>query len=1049
VGPDAEISLVKLEGITKEVLAVSKADVSDIEETVSFPIKLKLSGNTIEGNFSKSTFFFELPDTVCGAIGIANENWLGGFEIESFEVVSLKDIIVEELCPKKEYIIPAVNGNTIPLKLELEKYCFENSRYDELKITFSGGIGEQFEEDLNSESWNFSCEVFLNPFIRIMDGSRVERVNLWNDYGAFHSPQEFFGAVDGLRAMKWNREYPYIVTIPVEKISANHLVSFGYETLIVKGALFDSGEHEFIFSSNQELLWDGKVLDSRIQAETVSAPDKKMVSLIPCDIPNYDKAVGFAAGNHFFFSDEDIKFTLKILTSYPTGALKLDVTLTDVYDDKIKSLEPEYICIQDFYIPDYKTVNYSVKCPKLDMGVYKLGYDVKIGDKSVYKHTSLFEVFDENSDESPQSASGLPQIHCGDASAMRLKNGSLSPWNLLRDHNIHHIIDNTLYDPIFSENSRVWELLKLYRRKWCLWLDQRTIGKNRHFEDFPNCIKNADYINYICPGVEDSAINCRTDVWRYPIYTKEVREVLWEFLNKNPEFADKLGAGDVRTEEITREMHYRLFEICGNEWLSFIEGYISEWYKEQWKPIAQLNPKAKRFSYGPFNMYANKYKTAYLAKGFGRNPFKLDDVIDGFWQYEDYPFYCDYKTSDGAFGLMTIKLMSPSAIIRPEVYVRMVFYCPDGFVGMAHPTEDTYYFPTYCISAQMLDYVYNTAYYKNGKYGYWKDNQYMCPLYPEAALNSVLEAQKQIVKIEPEKPLKSVYFVVDFDENEDVFDYKIQHDIIYNISEANITYINSMCNESGIPVGAGTDFDSLMTLSEKDIDILVLPSLDKASQEVKDRIRYLYEKGVSLIAVSKVTGLEDIFGVKYQPENVMVSTLLNDCESEDVLPIDADFLYVSDGADIILSADNKPAIFKKDRAVKLNICVSRVGVDMWNPSFIGKPNVSELLKKTCIKTLRNISNSGLIAEEGCSVVVFNSKDNKKYMLITDRTAFSNRPLEWDKEKNIVVFFKERVEKLVSAVDGETVAVTTSNEGAYASISIRPMESKLFCMEIEG
>jgi len=59
------------------------------------------------------------------------------------------------------------------------------------------------------------------------------------------------------------------------------------------------------------------------------------------------------------------------------------------------------------------------------------------------------------------------------------------------------------------------------------------------------------------------------------------------------------------------------------------------------------------------------------------------------------------------------------------------------------------------------------------------------------------------------------------------------------------------------------------------------------------------------------------------------------------------------------------------------------------------------------------------------------------------TSVKNSP------RNIIVLFKERIEKLVSAVDGETVAVTTSNEGAYASISIRPMESKLFCMEIEG
>jgi len=56
------------------------------------------------------------------------------------------------------------------------------------------------------------------------------------------------------------------------------------------------------------------------------------------------------------------------------------------------------------------------------------------------------------------------------------------------------------------------------------------------------------------------------------------------------------------------------------------------------------------------------------------------------------------------------------------------------------------------------------------------------------------------------------------------------------------------------------------------------------------------------------------------------------------------------------------------------------------------------------------------------------------------TSVKNSP------RNIIVLFKERIEKLVSAVDGKVITVTNSGEGSYASISIRPMESKLFCIE---
>jgi len=1043
----AESSLVWLDGLCRKEIKTLSADALDVKENEDFSISLIVNNNKIEGKFSNFEFTFELPNTVYGDIGIANKNLIAGFEIKSIHIVSLNDIPVKSINAPKKYIIPAVNGNSNPLVLELQNLKFENSNYSELNITLSGGIAEQNDSDLEGDCYFFGDEIITDPFIRIIDKNGIEKINLWNGEGVFYSPNEHRGTVNGFRVIDRIKGYPYIISIPVKSFDENSLISFGYKNMSICVAAYYSGEHEFLFSENQELLWDGKLLDADIQAETVSGEKKKIVSLIPKNIQEYENAVAFASGNHFFFNDEALNFTLKILTKFNSDALKITASLQTFYGDTIKELTPEKKNVKNFYLSDFKEIYFYVSHPSLDVGVYKLCYDLNIGNEKVYSHTSLFEIFDVNSGQSPQLASGLPEIYCGDGAPLRSKVGCFNPWNALRDHNNHHLYNCAIYDPIFSENSKVWELLKLYRRKWFLWFNQRTIGRERDYKDFPNCIKHADYINYIYPGIEESPGNyCRHDLWRYSVYTDKVKEALWEFLNNNPDINDKLKFEDVR-KEYTQEMHNHLLETCFEDWIQFMIKRISEWAINQWNPIKELNTSAKRSSYGPYPMYGTKYKTAYSIKFFGQDPHKLD-LVDGFWQYEDYPFWCDYKSSDGAFGLATIKLMNPDAAIRPELYNEIMLYCPDGFVALAHPYNDSYYIPPHTFATQIMGYIYNTAYYIDGKFGYWQDNQYMCyGGISDEKFDTFTEVQKQVLKIKPCNPEKSIYYVIDFDSSEDVIDYKINSDNIYNISEANVAYINSLCNEIGVPTGAVTDFESLLELEADNIDILVLPSLSKATEQVKIKIRELYQNGVSLFAVGNVDGLEDIFGIEYSPVNSKVFSISDGIKTENILPINSDFLYLSKGAEVLLWADNNPVLFKKERALKLNICVSRVGVDMWNPSFIGKPNVSEMFKSYCTKLLREVSDSNCVSEIGTGIVLFTSSDSRKCMMITDCTKLAAEPLNWENEKKITVLFKDNVKQLIYAKDGTTIQTSDIGDGkTCALLSLRPMETKLYYIE---
>ena len=89
---------------------------------------------------------------------------------------------------------------------------------------------------------------------------------------------------------------------------------------------------------------------------------------------------------------------------------------------------------------------------------------------------------------------------------------------------------------------------------------------------------------------------------------------------------------------------------------------------------------------------------------------------------------------------------------------------------------------------------------------------------------------------------------------------------------------------SGLPCGFMTDWDSLPV--SQALRPIVLPSLAEAPKAV-EHIRRLYNQGVSLFAVSRVDGLEDIFGVKPSSENrVNVSDTIGN--SEYILPLDAE-----------------------------------------------------------------------------------------------------------------------------------------------------------------
>ena len=357
---------------------------------------------------------------------------------------------------------------------------------------------------------------------------------------------------------------------------------------------------------------------------------------------------------------------------------------------------------------------------------------------------------------------------------------------------------------------------------------------------------------------------------------------------------DKEGADfeDV-LKEYTLEMHYRLFDTCADEWVKYATVRIAESFKKQWEPIKALNPKAKRSSYGPIPIYSVQYKTAYSTKFFGQDSRNLDKVFDGFWQYEDYPKWCDYHYGVGAFSLMTYKLYSPSTTIRPEVYTSTLeAYCPDGFVGKALPTKEHYYHPTYVNASQMLEYAYNTAYFRDGSFGYWNDNCYMWWPHPEIGevnpIMDFLEAQRKILSYRPSHPKKAITFVVDFIPEEDVLDHEIHHDSIYNISEANVTFENNKKSfeYTGDPIKPSielkTSDNKLIETQNYTLEYLNNTNVGQATILIKGQNNYTGQKEVTFNITKATNSIE----VKYD-KNQNISEIKSSFGK-------IEFLYFSD-----------------------------------------------------------------------------------------------------------------------------------------------------------
>jgi len=982
--------LLKIDGIKKEVLATLVLDNIILEEEKEYSVKIIVNGNRVFGNFIDRDFNFE-TEIGAGDTGVGRANFPGELIFRSVELTS-DDVVDKTVVVKKQTaIIPMLNGGMLPYKLNFE-ICKINEIY-EFNYEFTGGVYFRPIDD-NGSVGQFSVEHdrFINPYVKLLAGDKAYKINIKNGRLTVSDPNVHW---EFLKEYFESPNLPIDGRVGVDSCFAFDKVKiiFGYDELEIGGYLVQKGgPSEFVFDTNGNLLYQGAALTGNTY-EFLSPADKNIIDMIPKDLPNYEIVVKRLQENHYFMENEEINLTFRMRTRMDEKNIKVLASLNDVFDEVlIDGLDTNFCKTNDNFMDlGYKELNYSVKINALKLGVYRGAFYVYDGEELIKKANVTFEVLSTQNKIAPPLASGLPFMYSTPNEQRYLDRDVFDPWNPMPSCDMEHYFSCVAFTPSVGIKKRIWEAIKPFNREWFMWLDSRT-SNPWDYELFIDGVKNADYMQYQLPNVA-----YRYDLWIIDTYNPNVLKILHEFLDKNPHVASKLKYSAAK-ETFTLDDLNEIQQVCRKEWYDFACKRVRELMLEQNETFKKLNPKFKRAYYGPFSIYTSPYGTYNIMRHFGLDPSNdVSEQYSGFMQFEDYPFSSSYFSYRGAFAAMTIKLHNPNLKIYPEMYHSSYGGCPDGALAFANPPLAKYDMPIYYHLTQAYEYAFCTAFRSKEGYNYWYDHGFMLRDMPNENVENFVHGWKYVAKHTPAMPLRTTAFIADYDQaderyNGDFVD-SFGFGFIHNISEEGQGFLYGCARECGLAAGFALKFDTVRDLRLDETDILILPSLENVSKDIVDHIRKLYNEGVSLFAVSDVSGLEDIFGVTPHKRTLKISELKNGMESEYILPMDAELKYDAKKAEVIVCADdNIPILMKNHRAAIINAPISSLGTDSFTDRVqYGRECISKILRAECKAVLEKLSNP-LVKAEGCGISAFIDKNGNTVLVLFDYSPYDQKEL---------------------------------------------------------
>lgn len=1011
-----------------------------IDENERIDLSLSVEANAVKGSIGGRKFSFAI-DAVFGNIALERKNFIGEWIIREISVSSEDELEAEALLPEQRVYIPLRDGGDIPYEFTYKAEKIGSQCY--LTVQLGGGTATR-EINPADRPGQYMAELdrLVSPFVTLRNGSSKKEYNLYHGTRVICDPNICW---DCLKRFFSHPDLPLCTVFPIDEsdITDATTVSFGYEEMSCIGYLAQSGgPSEFVFDKKGNLLYQGEKLGESV-FELLSPDDKYAVSLIPKDTYRREDVIRHLEGNHYFHVDEQITLTMSMKTTLPLEHFTVTAEIRDVYDSEcLVALTPRTE-MTDWQF-GYRQLAVRVQSAPLPLGVYRIVFTVCYGDTVYKSYNKVFEVFDKDAHSSPAMAVGLPFTFSMPNEQKWLASNTFDLWNPKPSCDEIHYISCVTTTPIEAEKQKIWELIPIFGREWYAWLNRR-VCLDCSIESHPDIVRHADYLyaNLNCKLVP-RVTTYLLDPYQKPI----IRDILNEFLEKNPSLAERVTYKPSKAEEapFTYEELKSLLDTCHTEWFDFFNARLLKLVREQNEELKKINPKVKRAFYGPFFQYGMGTASYHIARAFGYNVDEAlaKDIFTGFALFEDYPSPCAYPTYRGAFAAMTFLLHCPELVIYPEQYSGSDGGCIDGAVKFAYAPMGKYDTPVYFNTTHAFEYVFNTPHRSKDGYKYWTSYGFHRRDHEPEMADRLARDWKHVIFSKPAKPCRTMAIVTEYFDEEDVFSYEnlTLHGFttFSNVSDEGHAYIYDCARESGLNAPFALKLETISSITADECDVLVIPTLKYVSEDTVKEIRRLYESGVSLVAVSDVCGLEDIFGVRENNRNERITELCTEGDSELIFPNDAPFKYDTDGAEIVIASENgSPVLLRNGRALLINAPVSKLGYECFEGrEGTVKNNVSELLRRTLKEELIRLS-SPLALGEGVGITLFESEKGRMQLLAIDYSPYDNRQIA---EREVVV----KINLPVREIRSERRFVSVYNEdGSIKEIrfTILPHESVMF------
>ncbi|MHC4871939.1 MAG: hypothetical protein ACYTFY_08835 [Planctomycetota bacterium] len=966
-------------------------------EVIDFLLRVEDSSLNVSIN-NGEVFNCKLEEKVRGVIALSRGSFFGELRISSFEISTSDNLKVEKVWDNIEIPFAPINGMDIPIVWTVNAESIGND-VTKLDVELSGG--EKSRPDIEWFPYHAHYVEFLNtPYLRIEQEGRGCKLILCDDTMVLANP-----AKEWFYTFKKEYEWPYKRTFYLQDIESDAVLAAGYESYANRPANrhqeVDSAFETILCTEKREIIYSGPAMQEGALNLELRSSDKKICGDIPETIHYYEKALQHAEKNHYFSDGEECAFFFTL-----DSKVDLEKTNVEIFyrlENAFFEAVGDYVAVS--LVDSSEGISEKINLGKLPSGIYHIRFKLLFNNREILRNYRAFEV--NGSEQSGIAASRLPVCFSMHNEIKGCDTDYFDPWKDDIVDVSHYIsICNTIM-PHFAREKKLWELLKLYKRKWFLWHAWRVM-ENTNLSDNKDLVENCDYI-----FTRSFKQVFRPAARQY--FNKFVLQYLHEYAVENDFHAEEIK----RCLDEKKVLPLDIFsELVENHFYAFND-YLLDQYMEKQKSLKRevnsINPQAKMSSYGPVSIYMSCYKTANSVSYCG--PYRLGpalgEIKDGFLIFEDYPHTCRYSMSRGTFLLADIKLKNPGLTIYPEMYVnhRAEVPCPDAAVARV--------FPSYgirpgemeqskgSILKRVLEFVYATGCHDGKSFRYWQDHGFQTRTWSRAQFADLLELWGFIDKHLPGRPLKANAFVSSIEccrNNKLFYDeypgdrYEGYGDLI-NTAEECIAYTYEMSRNAGQNAGYVSDFGALDNLTEDDIDILIIPPLTSVEEAQLSTIRHLHERGVSLLAFENVTGLEDLFGVEktdpVQVNNISVNTELADnpllslAELQEYTEHRAcTGNYSGGGADILLAGE-APVLFvnktKWGRTALFNIPPTTVRrMDQYNRVNIGRDSISKLINKSTELILRYLSKPQVETDQG-KVTAFKDINNKTHIILAEDT----------------------------------------------------------------